>query len=167
MAFGGTSATPTLTPPQTPTPNYASIARTAPQRPDESPQQTNTSTRMPTNSSINLVVCKNANGERVDSPLQYSPKGKLDILKQHKFCNQFHILGSCFWGESCTHKHEPRLIGQEVVDLMQIARSSACPKGLRCDDERCVSGHQCPYKGCMVKFCKFPHDVDIRIVTPS
>jgi hypothetical protein len=96
--------------------------------------------------------------------LQFSKKRKVEVLKQHKFCNQFHILGSCSWGKFCTHKHEPRLVGQEVVDLMWIARLSLCPKGLKCDDERCVNGHQCPNKNCMGRGCRFPHGVDTNIV---
>jgi hypothetical protein len=97
--------------------------------------------------------------------LHYSTKRKLEVLKQHKFCNQFHILGVCSYGGACTHKHEPRLIEQDVIDLMCVARLSACPRGLRCFDERCVMGHQCP-KNCILQSCKFPHGVDTTIVTP-
>jgi hypothetical protein len=73
-------------------------------------------------------------------------------------------LGSCFYGKDCSHKHEPRLAAQEVIDLMCIARLSPCSKGLRCDDERCFSGHRCPRENCKVIGCKFPHEVDTRIV---
>lgn len=166
VSFGGTTATSTPTPPRTPIPNYASIARTVPPMPDDSSPITNSPTRTLTTSSGRLVVCKNANGQRVDSPLHFSTKGKLDVLKQQKFCNQFQILGWCSYGKSCTHKHEPRLVEQEVIDLMCIARSCACPKGLQCDDENCVSGHRCPQRICTVRDCKFPHGVDTRIVTP-
>lgn len=167
VSFGGITATLIPTPPRTPTPNYASVAkRPFPISNDSSPT-VNSLTRTIETSSLKLVVCKNANDERVDSPLQISTKGKIEVLKQHKFCNQFHILGSCSWGGSCTHKHEPRLVEKDVVDLMWIARLSACPKGLQCDDESCVNGHRCPHRNCTGWGCKFPHDVDTRIISPN
>lgn len=168
-SFGGTVTTPAITLPRTPIANYASMARAAPAAPAV-PGRSSTPAHSPMRavgpSTVRLVVCRNANGERVDSPLHYSTKGKLEVLKQHKFCNQFHILGICSYGErGCTHKHEPRLVEQDVIDLMYVARSSACPRGLRCDDESCVLGHRCP-KDCSVQSCKFPHGVDTKIVSP-
>ncbi|KAJ5670358.1 uncharacterized protein N7477_005721 [Penicillium maclennaniae] len=142
--------------------NYASIARTSPLVSEGSSPLTKPPTQKLISRSSLLVVHRNVNGERVDSPLKYSTRAKLEVLKQHKSCNQFHILGSCFYGESCTHKHEPRLANQEVVDLKWIARLSPCSKGLQCNDERCVSGHRCPHE--TLKGCKFPHEVDTRIV---
>ncbi|KAJ5207466.1 hypothetical protein N7491_001904 [Penicillium cf. griseofulvum] len=167
VSFGGTTATTTPTPPRTPTPNYASVARKSPPLSSDSSQMTNPPTGSLIPSSPKFVVCKNANGQRVDSPLQFSTKGKLEVLKQHKFCNQFHILGYCSWGDTCTHKHEPRLVEQDVVDLMSIARLSACPKGLQCDDWSCVNGHRCPHRSCVGRGCKFPHGVDTKIVTQT
>lgn len=163
MSFCGTTVTPAITPPRTPTPNYASIAKTAAE--DLAPK-TNSPTEIPNPTNPKLVVCKNASGQRVDTQLRFSTKSKIETLKQHKFCNQFHILGSCSYGETCTHKHVPKLEGQEVIDLMCIARLSPCQKGLGCDDEKCVSGHRCPHwlKTCTVQVCKFPHNVDTKIV---
>lgn len=169
-SFGGTITPPAITPPRTPTENYASVARAAPAVPEVSVNNSipaNLPMRATKASNPRLVVCRNANGERVDSPLHYSTKGKLEVLKQQKFCNQFHILGTCSYEErGCTHKHEPRLDEQDVINLMCVARLSACPRGLRCDDKSCVHGHRCP-KDCTLPTCKFPHGVDTRIVSPA
>lgn len=167
VSLGTPAATPTLTPPRTPIPNYASVARKTPLMSNESSSVSNLPTGASATSNIQLLVCQNAQGQRVDSPLEISTKGKLEVLKRHKFCNQFHILGSCFWGTSCNHKHGTRLVGQDVIDLMCIARLSACPRGLQCDDERCVNGHGCPRWGCPGLGCSFPHEVDTRIVTSN
>lgn len=161
VSFGGTSTTPAITPPRTPTPNYASIAKTPV---EEIISTTNSPTDIRKSNNPKLIVCKNASGHRVDPYLRFSSKSKIEDLKQHKFCNQFHILGWCSYGEGCTHKHKPKLVGQDVLDLMWIARLSLCPKGLGCDDENCVSGHRCPQKTCTVQGCKFPHNVDTKIV---
>jgi hypothetical protein len=161
VSFGGTSTTPAITPPRTPTPNYASIAKTPV---EEIISITNSPTDIRKSNNPKLIVCKNASGHRVDPYLRFSSKSKIEDLKQHKFCNQFHILGWCSYGEGCTHKHKPKLVGQDVLDLMWIARLSLCPKGLGCDDENCVSGHRCPQKTCTVQGCKFPHNVDTKIV---
>jgi hypothetical protein len=147
----------------TPPPNYASMARSVPQ-----PQSETSDGYVITNGIPgSLRVCRNAQGQRVDRLLRFSSKGKLEVLKKHKFCNQFHILGSCNWGESCTHRHGRKLFDSDVIGLMLIARLSACPRGLRCDDERCVNGHCCPREGCEGNDCKFPkelHGIDNRIV---
>ncbi|OQD69257.1 hypothetical protein PENPOL_c002G10241 [Penicillium polonicum] len=164
VSFGSKTIAQAITPPRTPTSNYASVARTATLVSEDSSTLTSAPIKKSIPNSPMLVVQRNVNGERVDGPLHYSTRAKLDVLKQHKFCNQFHILGSCSYGEDCNHRHEPRLADQEVIDLMWIARLSPCSKGLRCDDKRCVSGHRCPRENCTVKGCKFPHEVDIRIV---
>lgn len=148
---------------RTPPPNYASMARSVPQPQSETSNGPSTTDGIPGSSR----VCRNAEGQRVDRRLRLSSKSKLEVLKKHKFCNQFHILGSCSYGEVCTHKHGRKLLGQDVTDLMLIARLSACPRGLRCDDERCVSGHCCPREDCDGYDCKFPrelHGIDNRIV---
>lgn len=162
MSVGDTTVTPAITPPRTPTPNYASVAKTAA---EDLTKTTNPPTGIPKPNNPKLFVCKNASGQRVDAQLRFSSKSNIETLKQNKFCNLFHILGSCSYGETCTHKHGPKLKGEEVTDLMWIARLSSCQKGLGCDDENCVSGHRCPQKICTVQGCKFPHDVDTRIVT--
>ncbi|KAJ5463682.1 hypothetical protein N7475_008626 [Penicillium sp. IBT 31633x] len=100
VSLGTPAATPTLTPPRTPIPNYASVARKTPLMSNESSSVSNLPTGASATSNIQLLVCQNAQGQRVDSPLEISTKGKLEVLKRHKFCNQFHILGSCFWGTS-------------------------------------------------------------------
>jgi hypothetical protein len=171
VSLSNTPTTAAATGTGTPTANYASIVRTSnsrsPQNNPPSPSSPPPTPASPNNTK--LPIHKNALGQRVDSPLHYSTRGKLEALKQHKFCNQFHILGSCSWGEGCTHKHNRRLVGQDVIDLMCVARLSVCPRGLNCEDEYCTSGHRCLVKGCVgpVGGCKFGgemHGVDTRIV---
>lgn len=130
VSFGSKTVVQAITPPRTPASNYASIARTAPLLSDGSSSLTKPLTKKLIPRSALLGVQRNVNGERVDCPLQLSSKAKLDVLKQHKFCHQFHILGSCSYGEFCTHRHEPRLLDHDVIDLMWIARLSPCSKGL-------------------------------------
>ncbi|KAF3385157.1 hypothetical protein F1880_002609 [Penicillium rolfsii] len=164
ISFSNAATTPTarVTATTLPTSNYALAVRTAPSPPTTPPSSPSSirNTKVP--------VRKNAAGQRVDSPLQYSTRGKLEALKHNKFCNQFHILGSCSWGEGCTHKHGRRLAGQDVIDLMCVARSSPCARGLKCEDEYCVSGHRCLVRGCVggveCKFGSEMHGVDTRIV---
>jgi hypothetical protein len=167
VSFGGITTTAIPTPPRTPTSNYATVAKRNSPISNDTSLPVDSSLRTTITNTPKLVVCKNANHERVDSPLQISAKGRIDYLKQQKYCNQFHILGHCLWGVSCTHKHDPRLVEQDVVDLMWIARLSACPKGLQCVDEDCVNGHRCPHRSCTAWGCKFPHGVDSIIVNPN
>jgi hypothetical protein len=168
ISFSNAPTTPTGT---TPISNYASIVRTSSRSPQDTSPSPSSSSPNPQSPSqkTKLPIHKNALGQRIDSPLHYSTRGKLEALKHHKFCNQFHILGSCSWGEECTHKHNRRLVDQDVIDLMCIARLSVCARGLKCEDEYCVSGHRCMVRGCAGPGggCKFGgemHGVDTRIV---
>ncbi|KAL4889610.1 CCCH zinc finger DNA binding protein [Aspergillus ambiguus] len=165
VSFGGAAISPTVLPPRTPTPNYASVARMTPPVLNEGSLLDNPPRNTIGRDRVRLMVCKNVNGDRVDTPLREPSKGKIEALKSQKFCNQFQILGECTY-RSCTYKHTPKLEGPDLLDLMVVARLSACPDGLQCYDERCISGHLCPHKTCMGKGCRFPHGVDTRIVTP-
>jgi hypothetical protein len=168
ISFSNAPTTPTGTGTSTPISNYASVVRSTPHSPHNTSPSPSPSPPTP-NQKTKLPIHKNALGQRIDRPLHYSTRGKLEALKQHKFCNQFHILGSCSWGEGCTHKHNRRLVDQDVIDLMCIARLSVCAKGLKCEDEYCVSGHRCTTRGCTgpeggCKFGEEMHGVDTRIV---
>ncbi|CRG83859.1 CCCH zinc finger DNA binding protein [Talaromyces islandicus] len=103
-----------ITPPRTPTPNYASAAKKSP--PLQSSSLTVNSTT-PNGVNMRLPVFKNASGQRVDSPLRYSSKENVDQLKRRKLCNQFHLLESCPFGNYCTHTHGSALSLQQLADL--------------------------------------------------
>ncbi|KAL4868464.1 hypothetical protein BDV12DRAFT_103316 [Aspergillus spectabilis] len=144
-----------LTPPATPSPNYASAARSMPLSPPIV-----SIVHPPANGAVKpvLSVCLNAKAQRVDQPLQVSTKDAVNALKKRKLCNQFHILGSCIYAK-CSHKHGPQLSSRELIDLMYIARSSPCYNGLDCRYVKCISGHRCAFgKGCANndwESCKF------------
>jgi hypothetical protein len=149
VSFGDTSS---ITPPTTPTPNYASAAKTPPA------QSAAPATAPTTNTPIrSLAVCINAQGHRVDRPLRTSSKDTVNALKRRKLCNAFHILGSCPYSNysTCSHKHGPALSAQERVDLMSIARLCVCSSGLFCEDPKCIYGHRCPWENCNWKDCRF------------
>ncbi|KAJ5881255.1 uncharacterized protein N7473_012308 [Penicillium subrubescens] len=98
ISFSNAPTTPTGTGTSTPISNYASIVRSTPHSPHNTSPSPSPSPPTP-NQKTKLPIHKNALGQRIDRPLHYSTRGKLEALKQHKFCNQFHILGSCSWGE--------------------------------------------------------------------
>ena len=159
----------TIEPTRTLTPNYASMVRAAPP-PQPALDGAPSTARIPVEDlrpdQPNLVVCRNGSGQRVDRPLQITSRVRVDALKHLKYCNQFHIVGSCPY-ERCTHQHGPRLPDRDIVNLMCIARLSPCPRGLQCDSETCVSGHQCPWDNCSGSGCRFPqdrHGVDTNII---
>lgn len=131
VSFGGITTTPVPTPPRTPTPNYVTIAKRNYLISNDISLAVDSPARTTVTNSLKLVVCKNANDEWVDSALQISTKSRIDYLMQHKYCNQFHILGSCLWGGSCTHKHDLRLVDQDVVDLMWIKHFSKIRNSLK------------------------------------
>ncbi|OKL58633.1 hypothetical protein UA08_06123 [Talaromyces atroroseus] len=151
VSFSGTSTY--ITPPRTPTPDYASAAKKSP------PIQSSPLVLSPTTPN---------GGQRVDSLVHYSSRENVEELKRQKLCNQFHLLGSCTFND-CTHKHGPALSSQKTVDLTYIARSSVCPIGIFCDNVRCTAGHNCSNMKCSGVNCRFPanmHGVDTAIVDP-
>ncbi|KAF4212317.1 hypothetical protein CNMCM5878_001420 [Aspergillus fumigatiaffinis] len=162
VSFSATNTA--ITPPRTPTPNYASAAKAAPPT-----QSSSLVVSAPAHGASKLrpSVCVNSRGQRVDHPLRYSSKENVETLKRRKLCNKFHLLESCPYGNNCTHKHGPSLSATEITDLTHIARSSVCPNGIFCHDVTCVCGHRCPQKDCSGRGCKFPdsmHGVDTDIV---
>lgn len=162
VSFSATNTA--ITPPRTPTPNYASAAKATPPTQSSSLVVSSPAHRV---SKLRQSVCVNSRGQRVDHPLRYSSKENVETLKRRKLCNQFHLLGSCPYGNNCTHKHGPSLSATEITDLTHIARSSVCLNGIFCHDVNCVCGHRCPQKTCPGGGCKFPdsmHGVDTNIV---
>ncbi|KAF7182600.1 hypothetical protein CNMCM7691_002171 [Aspergillus felis] len=117
VSFGATNIA--ITPPRTPIPNYASAAKATP-----STQSSSLVVSAPAHGASKLrpSVCVNSRGQRVDHPLQYSSKENVEALKRKKLCNRFHLLGSCLYGNNCTHKHGPSLSATEITDLTYIAR---------------------------------------------
>lgn len=71
-------------------------------------------------------------------------------------CNQFHLLGSCDYGDDCLYDHESLLSAQEKIDLTYIARLSVCQNGPFCRDADCLCGHCCPRAKCAGSGCRFP-----------
>lgn len=153
-----------ITPPQSPTPNYASAAKSAP-TPSPPTSSTNAFSAKPPRA--RLPVCVNARGHRIDRPIQYSSKVNVDSLKQKKLCNKYHLTGSCPYGDNCTHNHGPKLNSQQLNDLVFLARLSPCHGDVYCKDVDCISGHRCPRDTCSGLGCRFPdsmHSVDTTIV---
>lgn len=113
------------------------------------------------------VVARNAQGQRVDIPLQYQKQDFFDI-RPLKLCNNYHLLGGCYQGKSCSHEHGERLGPRKLMALRAIARTAPCSWGLECDDPECISGHRCTKPNCVRSRCWFGeemHDVDTKIVS--
>jgi len=107
----------------------------------------------------------NSAGERVDLPISVSQRDVL-AFKQRKMCNCWHLTGDCY-SPGCPHEHGTRLTGKGLDTLRYVARMSPCAT-LRCVDEDCIYGHQCPRNPCNYSDCWFEkrgmHNVDTRIV---
>ncbi|KAL8391817.1 hypothetical protein RB595_002138 [Gaeumannomyces hyphopodioides] len=158
-----------VTPPTTPAISFASmIAKPAsPVSSGASSSGGESGTAVPTNakSSSWAVVRKNSADQRVDTQLDYS---QLDFqqLKQRRLCNNFHLLGECYY-PSCHYGHGDRLRADKRTALLAVSRLSPCPRGLRCTEPRCIYGHRCSRGDCSSPACVFPremHGVDVKIV---
>lgn len=153
------------TSPGTRAPNYANVTKKSP--PPPAVRQAQSSSGASTeNGMVKSNIARNAKGQRVDKPLRFS-QADVFSLKRLKLCNQYHILGSCSWGQSCAHPHGDRLTKQQLEALKHIARMTRCPTGLACQDEDCIGGHRCPRSHCDPATCWFPpemHGVDTAIV---
>lgn len=90
----------------------------------------------------NKGVLRNANGQRIESPLKYSPT-LVSELKPRKLCNRFYLLGDCPY-DPCQHTHGAKLKAEQLNALRYIARLTFCSWGSECEDENCLSGHSCP-----------------------
>jgi hypothetical protein len=149
-----------ITPPASPSPSYARvITQGSAQQPSTTPSPSDGERDVHT-------ILRNGKGQRVDSYLRYT---QIDVgnLIREKLCNAYHLQGRCPFN-NCTHKHGARVQGKQLEALRFIARLRWCGNGVRCSDESCISGHQCPHKGCTGKgSCRFPkemHGVDTKVV---
>ncbi|KAI3555990.1 CCCH zinc finger DNA binding protein [Colletotrichum abscissum] len=157
-----------ITPPLTPSPNYASAAARAPSvLAGDLPvrQQAMVDSRMPPLGQ----VLRNKAGQRIDPPLDFTHQ-EFILMKNRKLCNSLHLLGRCPYREAygkCSHEHKGRLSPKEMQVLWAVARQSHCHTGLSCTDPNCVFGHQCPRESCNGASCRlrFPlelHNIDKR-----
>ena len=155
-----------MTPPRTPPVDYAAAVSKAPAA--GSSVQSNALIHVPSQASSGKVL-RNAQGQRVDSPLSYSQSDYIN-LKPRKLCNSFHLLGRCaFVGRngSCSHRHGESLGQKQTEALRAISRQSPCSYGLSCSDSDCIFGHRCTRPNCEPSNCRFGldmHQVDIKIV---
>ncbi|UKZ51990.1 hypothetical protein TrVGV298_005757 [Trichoderma virens] len=160
-----------ITPPGTPMPSNAPLsfaaAAKAPSSPAHSaPAQLYCSEPKP---SPNGVILRNRLGQRVDSRLSYS-QSDFSSLKDRKLCNNFHLLGKCYYLDKygkCHHIHGEKLTAQQLEALRGIARQSPCLNGLSCSQTDCVAGHRCPREPCHLENCWFPkemHGVDSQVI---
>ncbi|PTB46427.1 hypothetical protein M441DRAFT_53167 [Trichoderma asperellum CBS 433.97] len=160
-----------ITPPGTPMSptsplNFAAVAKVPSSPAQSSPAQLYyTEPKMPSNG----VILRNKFGQRVDSRLSYL-QSDFSNLKDRKLCNNFHILGKCYYLEKfgkCHHIHGEKLVGQRLEALRAIARQSPCLNGLSCSQTDCVAGHKCPREPCHLENCWFPkemHNVESQAV---
>lgn len=160
-----------ITPPGTPMPSNAPLSFAAaakvPSSPAHSaPAQLYCPEPKP---SANGVILRNRLGQRVDSRLSYS-QSDFSSLKDRKLCNNFHLLGKCYYLDKygkCHHIHGEKLTAQQLEALRGIARQSPCLNGLSCSQTDCVAGHRCPREPCHLENCWFPkemHGVDSQVI---
>ncbi|KAL7909638.1 hypothetical protein GGI35DRAFT_389559 [Trichoderma velutinum] len=160
-----------ITPPGTPMPSNAPLSFAAaakvPSSPAHSaPAQLYCPEPKP---SPNGVILRNRLGQRVDSRLSYS-QADFSSLKDRKLCNNFHLLGKCYYLDKygkCHHIHGEKLTAQQLEALRGIARQSPCLNGLSCSQTDCVAGHRCPREPCHLENCWFPkemHGVDSQVI---
>lgn len=152
-----------ITPPGTPMSptsplNFAAVAKVPSSPAQSSPAQLYyAEPKMPSNG----VILRNKFGQRVDSRLSYL-QSDFSNLKDRKLCNNFHILGKCYYLEKfgkCHHIHGEKLAGQRLEALRAIARQSPCLNGLSCSQTDCVAGHKCPREPCHLENCWFPKEM--------
>lgn len=157
-----------LTPPGTPSADYATAAARAPSTPipASATQQGSAVSRRP----VMAEILQNRLGQRVDSLLSYSQQDFLS-LKSRKLCNSFHLLRRCPYLDNygnCQHEHGERLNDRQMVALRAVARQSPCPSGLYCSDPDCLFGHRCTRDNCLRTNCRFSpdmHDVNTNVVS--
>lgn len=111
-------------------------------------------------------IPRNQNGKRIDLPIDFVPAIRV-ALQGQGYCNNFHLRGSCDFGDRCRHKHGD-LTPHERAALSVLARGSPCRFGTACRDERCYSGHMCPYNPCRAigGECYYPAEMHFDDVQP-
>ncbi|PWY96343.1 hypothetical protein BO94DRAFT_580200 [Aspergillus sclerotioniger CBS 115572] len=162
-----------VTPPTTSTGDYATMAKSnlkasSSKRSKKSKISVITfdiSSSYDTHSHFNSVQL-NSQSQRIDPPLRPSSYKNMIKLRNGKYCNRYHILGECVPDNECSHQHGCKLSDHDALDLRCISRTNVCPNDAYCTDEKCISGHQCPWEyrnGHSIEDCKFPremHEVD-------
>ncbi|KAG4033646.1 hypothetical protein MFRU_004g01500 [Monilinia fructicola] len=108
-------------------------------------------------------ILRNSKGQRLDALIN-PPTALVIVMRSTKHCNPFHILGECNY-TGCNYLHGARLDEKGIEARRLISRYKPCPLKLKCKDEKCLLGHQCPEKTCarIGKGCRFPkemHNVD-------
>ncbi|KAK1978457.1 hypothetical protein LZ30DRAFT_728836 [Colletotrichum cereale] len=131
-----------ITPPPTPSPDYASAAAkpvlSSWGQSSSQPQRSTTVLTLPIRE-----VYRNRAGQRVDPPISCSQQDFI-IMKNKKMCNNFHLTGRCYHKEMsgrCSHEHGPSPSPRELQALRAVARQSYCHSGLDCSDPNCLFGH--------------------------
>lgn len=145
-----------VTSPAAPIENYASVAASAPK-----------GVRPELNKTSQLRVLRNSQGQRVDAVLRFA-QNDLQGLKNSSLCHQYHLMGSCSYGNVCVHMHGAKLVGKSLDALRFLTRLSPCSSGTRCDDPMCIYGHCCPRWPCHNRgSCRFSsemHGIDTVVV---
>jgi hypothetical protein len=153
-----------ITPPATPTADYASAASKGltSTTPPPAAHQSVLSVPQPTGTgALSRQVLRNKHGQRVDAPLSYL-QSDFQALKARKLCNAHYLLGECPFEKSdrgCNHDHLTRLTPKQLDALRAIARQSPCPSGLYCSNTDCIQGHSCTRSGCVIATCRFSKDM--------
>ncbi|RAL65966.1 hypothetical protein DID88_005627 [Monilinia fructigena] len=111
----------------------------------------------------NYPLLRNSKGQRLDAILS-PPTALVIVMRSARHCNPFHILGECNY-EDCKYLHGVRLNKKGIEARRLISRCKPCPSKLKCKDEKCLLGHECPEKTCakIGKGCRYPkemHNVD-------
>ncbi|KAG9250049.1 uncharacterized protein F5Z01DRAFT_640630 [Emericellopsis atlantica] len=148
-----------ITPPTTPSANYASTVAKPPP------------TTLPSSVPVSKGIIRNRQGQRIDPSSRFTQQ-ELGPIIQRKLCNVFHLLGACPYLQKygdCGHTHGAPLSKREQDILREIARQSPCKNRLECNDVDCILGHQCP-RNCTSPYCRFDksmHNVDVKIYTET
>lgn len=113
-----------------------------------------------TTSTSSRMMWVNADGHRVDKPIQNLDRELATRLKKMKLCNRHHLRGDCS-SFSCAHSHEGKLNEEEKRALRFVARSRPCMTGgIHCEDPDCVDGHRCPFAdSCRNEKCWFNEEM--------
>ncbi|KAK4247322.1 hypothetical protein C7999DRAFT_14664 [Corynascus novoguineensis] len=110
----------------------------------------------------------NASGHRIDMPLPQRSAAAIESfnrkIKQKRFCNKFHLHGTCpYEPDSCDYAHDPLTPAEKLVMRYALRRQMCSYRG-DCRDPLCFYGHHCMCSGAGSN-CKFPlslHGVDVN-----
>jgi hypothetical protein len=155
------------TPPPTPSPKATSYAATIANLADNTAVGINglhhasMAITIPTRK--DYPVLRNSRGQRLDAVIN-PPQSLVSVLRNKKLCNQYHILGECYFS-NCSFLHGGRLGEKEIEARRLLLRQAPCPSRLECREKNCLHGHQCPDRACMkidngCYFTREMHNVD-------